>query len=125
MFTMRRFQHLITGKKYEKTLKDALENTEIEKRIELLHRKAIINGLLYDTSKADRVCEYCVESDSMSVPGMAFGEFRYAILFRTHKGNFFIQQYGKLYSCDDSIAKNILKYSPDKYQEFFGKVEEA
>lgn len=86
--------------------------------------KAVIDGLLYDTSKADRICEYVVENEDMSVSGMKFW-FVEAILFRTGNGRFFIQQFRRIYPCDEKLAKKILSVQPDKYQKIFGEVEEA
>ena len=106
---------------------EQLENTEEEIEEPVKQEKpiiAIIDGLLYDTSKADRICEYFVENEDMAVSGMEF-RFVEAILFRTKNGRFFIQQFGRIYLCDDKLAKSILRYQPDKYQEIFGKAEEA
>lgn len=86
--------------------------------------RVVIDGLLYDTSKAERICKYYVENEEMSVSGMMYG-IAEAILFRSRNGRFFIQQYGQLYPCDERIAKNILKYEVDKYQEIFGEIEDA
>ena len=85
---------------------------------------SIIDGLLYDTSKSDRICLYFVENEDMAVSGMVAG-FIEAILFRTKNGRFFIQQLGRIYPCDEKTAKIILSYQPDEYQEIFVKVEEA
>lgn len=104
----------------EKAESETKEPVKVEKTI-----TAVIDGLLYDTSKAKRVGAYCVETDTMSAPNMEIDEYGFVILFCTHRGRFFMQQYGKLYPCDDLVAKNILKYYPDKYQEIFGKVEDA
>lgn len=86
--------------------------------------RAVIDEILYDTSKAEIICEYFVENEDMAVSGMTFG-FIEAILLRTKNGRFFIQQFGRIYPCDDKVAKRILSYQPDKYQEIFGKVEDA
>lgn len=108
-----------TYEQLEKAESETKEPVKTEKPI-----TAVIDRLLYDTSKADRICEYFVENEDMAVSGMTFG-FVEAILFRTKNGRFFIQQFGRIYPCDDKLAKRILSYQPDKYREIFGKVEEA
>lgn len=84
---------------------------------------AVIDGLLYDTSKASKVFTYSVENDDMGVSGMCTQ--RLARLFRTKNQRFFILQDSRIYPCDEEKVKKILSYSPDKYQEIFGGVEEA
>lgn len=108
-----------TYEQLEKAESETKETVKTEKPI-----TAVIDGLLYDTSKAERICEYFVKNEDMTVYGMTFG-FVEAILFRTKNGRFFIQQFGRIYPCDDKLAKRILSDDPDKYQEIFGKVEEA
>lgn len=106
---------------------EQLEKAELENENQVKAEKpiaAVIDGFLYDTSKADKICEYFVENEDMAASGMTFGLIK-AILFRTKNGRFFIQQIGRIYPCDDKLAKKILSYQPDKYQEIFGKVEKA
>lgn len=107
-------------KRFQKECVDTCEKLEEPKPI-----RRVVDGFLYDTSKSEKICEYCVKNEDMSVREMMFGPCCFAILFRSRNGRFFIQQYGRLYPCDERITKNILQYETDKYQEIFGKVEDA
>lgn len=96
--------------------KSKKEISKVEPKAESEGRKpikAIVNGKLYDTSKATEICVF------------ETGFCAFAILFRTEKGNFFAQQYGKLYEVTEEAAKSILAEYPEKYIEIFREVEEA
>ena len=82
--------------------------------------RAVINGLLYDTSKAEKkftflTCNtvkdlnYCSDTD----------------LYITKSGRYFCEQCRKIIPLDEHELKYLLEYDLEKYQEIFGKAEEA
>lgn len=78
--------------------------------------RAIIDGLLYDTSKARKIGTFY---------DWGFGSMD---LYVTKNNRFFSAQKNgrfKISLISESEAKKILSQYPDKYQETFGKVEEA
>lgn len=103
------------------------ESREVTETIEAKCSKPIrriVNGLLYDNSKSTLLFlfkpkDYWKNSFPGIIPDIP------AILFRTKRGRFFIQQFGCIYPCEEITAKYILGYNPEKYIEIFGEVEEA
>ena len=72
--------------------------------------KAIINGLLYDTEKANLICE----------------PDEHHTMYMTEKGNLFMLYNGVISCADNETLKKFLAEElPDKYIELFGEVEEA
>ena len=92
---------------------DAVEHAKIEQVVLEIPQRAIINGLLYDTSKSKMI--------------MKFRNSLYcnSYLYMTSKGHFFIRNASSIKPITECDAKEILSYYPDKYQEIFGKVEDA
>lgn len=90
-----------------------------EEKTEQKPTRAILNGLLYDTSKAKKILEYYDPVGNGSY-------WSYKTLYITENGRFFCKNsFGDLKKLNDDDAKSILSKYPDKYQEIFGKVEEA
>ena len=76
--------------------------------------KAIINGLLYDTEKAEYLGEY--QNKFHEANGV----------YRTKNNRIFIETATGEFIIDEKEIKEIMgKYCPDKYIELFGEVEEA
>lgn len=96
------------------------KNTDLQPEEVYAPRKAIIDGKLYDTGTATKICSFEVPEHFINLKSGYF-----AILFVTQKGNFFVQQFGELYSINRENARGILEQNPDKYIEVFGEVEEA
>lgn len=72
--------------------------------------KSIIDGLLYDTEKAEFVGVY---------PGTCE-------IYRTKNNRIFIDTVSGGFIVDEKEVKEIIgKYCPDEYIELFGEVEEA
>lgn len=80
---------------------------------------AIIDGLLYDTSKATKILEY------YDVIGCGTYWINKTLYITNSKRFFYTDNWGTLRKLSDDEAKTILSKYPDKYQEIFGKVEEA
>lgn len=100
---------------FKKTKNEDLSASEKRKPVQ-----AIIDGKLYDTVKATELCHFEVPDNALVLKSGYF-----AILFVTQKGNFFVQQFGKLYAVGETFAKGILEKYPGKYIEVFEEIEEA
>ena len=81
--------------------------------------RAIINGLLYDTSKAKKIGTFYEWINCLNC--------RRKDLYRTKNNNFFVVYESSKGICPttECEAKRILSQFPDEYQEIFGKVDEA
>lgn len=92
---------------------DVVERAKTEQIILETPTRAIIDGLLYDTSKSKMI--------------MKFRNSLYcnSYLYMTSKGHFFIRNGSSIKPITECDAKETLSYYPDKYQEIFGKVEDA
>ena len=76
--------------------------------------KAIINGLLYDTEKADCIGTY--KNKYLDTSGV----------YRTKNNRVFVYTAEGEFIVEENQVKEIMgKYCPDKYIELFGEVEEA
>ena len=101
---------------------EQLENTEEEIEEPVKQEKpiiAIIDGLLYDTSKAIKILEFC------DTAGCGTYWINKTLYITNSKRFFYTDNWGTLRKLSDDEAKTILSKYPDKYQEIFGKVEEA
>ena len=101
---------------------EQLENTEEEIEKPVKQEKpiiAIIDGLLYDTSKAIKILEFC------DTAGCGMYWINKTLYITNSKRFFYTDNWGTLRKLSDDEAKTILSKYPDKYQEIFGKVEEA
>lgn len=93
--------------------------------------KAIINGKLYDTEKAEKVVSFRRRVDMG--PIYSGSEIHYTPLhdidiYKTAKGNYFEHDVdkGTITTTDEDEVKDIIRrLYPDKYIELFGEVEEA
>ena len=84
--------------------------------------RKIIDGILYDTSRAEQLCVF----QACGYFGLELDPYGFAILFRGRNGKFFVQHFGKLLPCQYHTAKKILgNENVEKYIEIFGEVEEA
>lgn len=81
--------------------------------------RAIINGLLYDTSKAKKIGTFYEWINCLNC------ETKYLYITKNH--NFFVVYKSSKEICPttECEAKRILSRFPDEYQEIFGKVDEA
>lgn len=103
-----------TYEKLEKAESEIEEPVKAEQPI-----SAVINGLLYDTSKATKILEY------YDVIGCGTYWINKTLYITNSKRFFYTDNWGTLRKLSDDEAKTILSKYPDKYQEIFGKVEEA
>lgn len=93
--------------------------------------KAIINGKLYDTEKAEKVDIYRRRVDMGPVlPGseVHFMPFHTIVIYKTAKGNYFEhdEKTNSITLTNEARVKDtIRKLYPDRYIELFGEVEEA
>ena len=102
---------------------EQLENTEeeIEEPVKAKQPiSAVINGLLYDTSKAEKKFTFLTGNTVKSLLYCCSTD-----LYVTKSGRYFCEQYGNIIPVDERELKYLLQYYPEKYQEIFGKVEEA
>ena len=81
---------------------------------------AIIDGLLYDTSKAEKKFTFLTGNTVKSLLYCCYTD-----LYVTKSGRYFCEQYGSIIPVDERELRYLLQYYPKKYQEIFGKVEEA
>ena len=106
--------------------KNAIE--EVEKSDEIKEKsdteqeepiRAIIDGLLYDTSKAKKIGTFCDWTNCLNC--------RIKDLYITKNNRFFIayKSSKEIYPKSEMEAKSLLSQYPDEYQEIFGKVDEA
>lgn len=103
-----------TYEKLEKAEEKIEEPVKQEKPI-----TAIIDGLLYDTSKAIKILEFC------DTAGCGMYWINKTLYMTSNKRFFYTDNWGTLKKLSDDEAKQILSKYPDKYQEIFGKVEDA
>ena len=103
-----------TYEKLEKAESEIEEPVKAEQPI-----SAVIDGLLYDTSKATKILEY------YDVIGCGTYWINKTLYITNSKRFFYTDNWGTLRKLSDDEAKTILSKYPDKYQEIFGKVEEA
>lgn len=102
---------------------EQLEKTESETKEQVREEQpitAVIDGLLYDTSKAEKKFTFLTGN---TVKNLLY--CCYADLYITKSGKYFCVQYGSIVPIDEQELKYLLQYYPEKYQELFGKVEEA
>ena len=101
---------------------------DIEQPVEQVAAKPIrkiINGKLYDTSKATCICEYLVDTDT--IPTVSIYPRRYTDI-SIYKGNteWFIVICGDIVVLDEFYIKVILgRDNVEKYIELFGEPELA
>lgn len=91
------------------------------------HSKKIINGLLYDTEKAQVVME---DMDLIEQKGVTYfvttnGRFFSAKSYKTTGGYCYHIIYRDIKSISDSDMKQILCEKPNIYEKYFGSVEDA
>ena len=103
---------------------EQLEKAESEVKEPVKQSKpiaVIIDGLLYDTSKARKILRFC------DTAKLECGTFLVnKTLYVTNSKRFFCtDNLGRLSKLSDDEVKTILSEYPDKYQEIFGKVEDA
>ena len=103
-----------TYEKLEKAEEEIEEPVKQEKPI-----IAIIDGLLYDTSKAIKILEFC------DTAGCGMYWINKTLYMTSNKRFFYTDNWGTLKKLSDDEAKTILSNHPGKYQEIFGKVDEA
>lgn len=87
----------------------------------------IINGKLYDTSKATYICDLCLWHDDIPNYDLIIYDFggEHVTLY---KGNseWFITLYRNIKPVTEEWVKDILgQYNAEKYTEFFGEPELA
>lgn len=93
--------------------------------------KAIIDGKLYDTEKAEAVVTFRRRVDEgpvLSGSTIHWTPMHDFTLYKTAKGNYFEhdQANGTIVPRDKGWAKDLIRrLYPDKYIELFGEVEEA
>lgn len=102
------------------------KNPEPSDRQEYIGTK-IIDGKMYDVSKADKICEMIVSPDEIPERKSGFynllGE---GITLYKGRTQYFITHYCNVQPVDEEWVKKILGlYNPDKYIELFGEVELA
>ena len=89
--------------------------------------RKIINGKMYDTSKAAHVCDLCLWREEMpdyDLPIYCLGGESVS-LYRG-KSKWFIELYGDITPVEDIWVKDTLgKHNVDKYIEIFGEPELA
>lgn len=80
--------------------------------------RKIINGKLYDTSKAEIICSVtrCKDIFEMAIT---------SDYYVTDKGNYFSVVNREIGLETEESIKEVLSTFPDIYQKYFGKVEEA
>lgn len=82
--------------------------------------KAVIDGLLYDTSKAEKKFTFFTNNTVKSLLYCCDTD-----LYVTKSGRYFCEQYGNIIPLDEHELRHLLQCYPEKYQEIFGKVEDA
>lgn len=101
---------------------EQLEKAEEEIKEPVKQQKsitAVIDGLLYDTSKATKILEY------YDVIGCGTYWINKTLYITNSKRFFCTDNLGTLSKLSDDEVKTILSEYPDKYQEIFGKIEDA
>ena len=102
---------------------EQLEKVEEEIKEPVKQQKsitAVIDGLLYDTSKAEKKFTFLTGNTVKSLLCCCSTD-----LYVTKSGRYFCEQYGNIIPVDERELRYLLQYYPEKYQEIFGKVEEA
>lgn len=101
---------------------DKPEKENIKKTI-----REVINGKLYDTSKAINVCNLIIPYEKMPNYGfVVYCGCSESVSIYKGSTEWFIEIYGKLKPADEKWVKDILgKYDVEKYIEFFGEPELA
>lgn len=105
------------GKKKESAVCESNESPVVRK---------IVDGKLYDTSKAEKLATYGMTDGMAETLGIEYWTLMTSYtLYCTQKGNFFVACYCNITPVDESMAKKILSDHPDEYIKIFGEVEEA
>lgn len=113
-------------KKFKKECTDTceqLEKVESEIKDTVKAEKpitAVIDGLLYDTSKADKKFNFLTRN---TVKSLLY--YYNTDLYVTKSGRYFCEQCGNIIPLDEHELRYLLQCYPDIYQEIFGRVEEA
>jgi hypothetical protein len=96
--------------------------------------KAIIDGKLYDTEKAEKIYSFRRKrnKESWALPkGLCFVVWHDITIYKTSKGSYFEhekfehQDIQITVTTEDAVKKVISDLNPDKFVELFGAVEEA
>lgn len=88
--------------------------------------RQIVDGKLYDTSKAECVAHCLMPewiADRMNL--IVRESFAVCNVYRTEKGNFFAVYGCHIAAISEDEAKSLLSETVDEYMEIFGEVEEA
>lgn len=105
----------------------ANETTEETTECKPKPNRKIINGKLYDTSKAERICDLILGHEDIpnyDLPIRSLGG-QDVIIYRGIS-KWFIEYFRLIEPVEEDWVKYILgKYDIDKYIELFGEVEEA
>lgn len=99
----------------EKEESETKEPESVEKPI-----AAVIDGFLYDTSKAEKKFTFVTRNTVKKLLYCCNTD-----LYVTKSGRYFCEQYGSIIPVDEYELRYLLQYYPEKYQEIFGKVEDA
>lgn len=109
----KKLQEIIMGtKEYD----ESIEKLKIDQEIEDIPKRVIINGLLYDTSKSQRILKIYDWIGSLCLVEQ---------LYVTPNNRFFTECQSIIEPKTEDEVKQILSKYPDKYQEIFGEVENA
>jgi len=93
--------------------------------------KAIINNLLYDTEKAEKIYEYRRKvqgAEVLFMPGYSFYDWCHIDIYKTTSGRWFEHNTDKSTitpTTEADVKDTIRKINPEKYMELFGSVENA
>lgn len=106
-------------KRFQKECVDIYDDLERAKALSEFREhnpaRAVINGLMYDTSKSEKIISF-----------NNYPSFWIQTLYRTKNQRFFIvDEYRNIRVTTEDEAKEILSRYPGKYQEVFGKVDDA
>ena len=93
--------------------------------------KTIIDNLMYDTDKSEKIFSYVnrIASDECYfLPGYCFVERCDIDIYKTKSGRYF--EHNKKRNTisttnETSVQEIIKKLDPDKYEEIYGKVQDA
>lgn len=109
----KKLQEIIMGtKEYD----ESIEKLKIDQEIEDIPKRVIIDGLLYDTSKSQRILKIYDWIGSFCLVKQ---------LYVTPNNRFFTECQSIIEPKTEDEVKQILSKYPDKYQEIFGEVENA
>lgn len=109
----KKLQEIIMG---TKEYNESIEKLKIDQEIEDIPKRAIINGLLYDTSKSQRILKIYDWIGPLCLVEK---------LYVTPNNRFFTECQSIIKPKTEDEVKQILSKYPDKYQEIFGEVENA